>query len=215
MFDSLENLVRDAGNWAYVVIFLIAMIDAVFPVVPSETLVILGGVLASGRTLTLPLVILAGAVGAAAGDNLSYGIGHVFSNRIERWARKTEKRAARREWAGRQIDERGMLLIITARFIPAGRTIVTLTCGATRRPWPKFVVATVVAGAIWATYASLLGYFGGQVLKDNHTLAFVIAFATALSVSGLIELVRHRLKRRRDQQTGPTSTETGAELTAG
>jgi len=201
MFDSLENAVSDAGAWAYLIIFAIALLDAFIPVVPSETLVILGGVLASGDdpTLTLPLVILSAALGAMCGDNVSYSIGRLYADRIERWAAKKEKRRARREWAGNQIRERGMLLIITARFIPGGRTIVTLTCGATRRSWPKFFVATVVAAAIWATYASLLGYIGGEALADNHTLAFVIAFATALSVSALIEVVRHRLKRRRER----------------
>jgi membrane-associated protein len=201
MFESLENAVQDAGAWAYLIIFAIALLDAFFPVVPSETLVILGGVLASGDdpTLTLPLVILSGGLGALCGDNVSYSIGRFFAGRIERWAAKTEKRRARREWAGRQIRERGMLLIITARFIPGGRTIVTLTCGATHQKWPRFFFATVVAAAIWATYAAMLGYVGGEALKDNHTLAFVIAFATALSVSGIIELVRHKLKRRRER----------------
>lgn len=201
MFASLEDAVRDAGNWAYLIIFAIALLDAFIPVVPSETLVILGGVLASGDDpeLSLPFVILAGGLGALVGDNVSYSIGRFFSGRIERWAAKTEKRRARREWAGRQIEERGMLLIITARFIPGGRTIVTLTCGATHRAWPKFAAATVVAASIWATYAAMLGYIGGEALKDNHTLAFIIAFATALSVSGLIEYVRHRLRRRRER----------------
>ena len=203
MFDALERTVNDAGYWAYLIIFAIALIDGFFPVVPSETLVILGGVLASGDdpSLSLPVVIASGALGAVAGDNTSYGIGRFASRRIDRWSTRTEKRALRRAWAQRQIDERGMLLIITARFIPGGRTIVTLTCGATRRTWAKFAIATLVAGGIWSTYASLLGFFGGEALEDNHTLAFVIAFVTALSVSGVIELVRHRLKRRRSHLT--------------
>ncbi len=200
MFDSLEDVVRDAGNWAYAVIFAIALLDGFFPIVPSETLVILGGVLASDGPLWLPVVILAAALGAIAGDNTSYAIGHLFTERFTRWCERSPKRAARRQWAIRQIQERGMLLIITARFIPGGRTIVTLTCGATGVAWPKFFVATIVAGSIWATYASLLGYFGGQALGDNHTLAFVLAFVTALSVSALIEVVRHQLKRRKERR---------------
>ena len=202
MFDSLEDVVREAGNWAYAVIWLVALMDAIIPVVPSETLVILGGVLASSGSLRLPFVIIFGAAGAIAGDNLSYSIGRYFSRGFAAWSDRNPKRAARRAWAIRQLEERGMLLIVTARFIPGGRTIVTLTCGATRQPWPKFFIATVVAGAIWATYASLLGFIGGEVLEDNHTLAFVIAFAVALSVSAAIELVRHQLKKRRARRAG-------------
>lgn len=203
MFDSLEEVVRDAGDWAYLVIFVIALVDAFFPIVPSETLVILGGVLASARALWLPAVLLAGGLGAVAGDNVSYALGRFGRRWFETWSTRTPKRAARRAWAIHQIEERGMLLIVTARFIPGGRTIVTLTCGATGQPWTRFGLATVVAGAIWATYATLLGYFGGEVLGDNETLAFVLAFVAALSVSVSIELVRHHLKRRRTRSLTP------------
>ena len=86
-----------------------------------------------------------------------------------------------------------------ARFIPGGRTVVTLTAGMTSMNRAKFVVATIVAGLLWATYAACLGYFGGKAFEDNHTLAFVVAFAAALAVSGLTELVRWLLRRRKER----------------
>ena len=48
----------------------------------------------------------------------------------------------------------------------------------------------------WATYAALLGYLGGRTFQDNHTLAFGVAFGTAVSVTVVIEAVRWSLKRR-------------------
>ena len=85
-----------------------------------------------------------------------------------------------------------------ARFIPGGRTVVTLTAGMTSMRRSKFVLATIVAGLLWATYAACLGYFGGRAFEDNHTMAFVVAFAAALAVSGLTELVRWLLHRRKE-----------------
>jgi membrane protein DedA with SNARE-associated domain len=54
---------------------------------------------------------------------------------------------------------------------------------------------------IWATYASLLGFVGGKAFKDDHTKAFLLAFAAAISMTVVIEILRHtRAKRtsRRD-----------------
>ncbi|MFZ9885796.1 MAG: DedA family protein, partial [Ilumatobacteraceae bacterium] len=85
----------------------------------------------------------------------------------------------------------------TARFIPGGRTLLTLSCGVTQQPRKWFVGWTVVAASIWATYASLLGFIGGKSFADNHTKAFLIAFTSAFSVTIVIEVVRAVLKRRK------------------
>jgi membrane protein DedA with SNARE-associated domain len=95
-----------------------------------------------------------------------------------------------------QIHERGGLLLVTARFIPGGRTILTLACGITGQPRRWFVRWASIAAAIWATYAAMLGYLGGRTFQDNHTLAFGVAFGTAVSVTVVIEAVRWALKRR-------------------
>jgi len=55
-----------------------------------------------------------------------------------------------------------------------------------------------VAAIIWATYAAGLGYIFGQQFEDNHTLAFVFAFAAALSVTLAVEVVRHFRNKRRE-----------------
>jgi membrane protein DedA with SNARE-associated domain len=89
------------------------------------------------------------------------------------------------------------LLLITARFIPGGRTLLTLSCGVTQQPRKWFIGWAVVAASIWATYASLLGFIGGKSFADNHTKAFLIAFTSAFSVTIVIELVRAVLKRRK------------------
>ena len=50
MFDQLVDLVSGAW-WSYLVIFAVAYLDAIIPLVPSETLVITAGVLASANQL--------------------------------------------------------------------------------------------------------------------------------------------------------------------
>ena len=49
--------------------------------------------------------------------------------------------------------------------------------------------------------AALLGFIGGKSFEENHTLAFIIAFVTAFSITALIELIRWALKHARYRQT--------------
>ena len=89
-----------------------------------------------------------------------------------------------------RIRTRGGPLLITARFIPGGRTALTVTSGITRQDKRWFMGWVAVAVTIWATYAAVLGYIGGKTFGDNHTLAFLVAFGAALIMTGIIEVVR-------------------------
>ncbi len=123
--------------WFYLLIFAVAMIDGFFPVVPGETTVIVGGVTAGAGDLTLLLVIACAALGAMVGDSISYGIGRFGTVRFPGFF---ENRRSAIDVTSRQIRQRGGLLLITARFIPGGRTLLTLACGATRQPYVDWFV---------------------------------------------------------------------------
>lgn len=186
--DELDEL--SANWWFLLIIFALAFLDSVFPIVPGETTVIIGGVAAGTGNQVLALVILAGASGAFLGDNLAYVIGARFEGRIRGWAARKPNRLARLDGAGRQIRKRGGMLLITARFIPGGRTILTISSGITRQPRLWFIAWVGIAGLIWATYAATLGYIFGQAFEDDQTLAFWLAFGTALGLTALVEIVR-------------------------
>jgi membrane-associated protein len=198
--DLTDALGDWASNWWFLgAVFAIAFFDSIIPIVPSETTVIIAGVAVSTgeAPYSLWMVIVCGAVGAFLGDNTAYGIGRGFATRFERRAERKPKFAARLVWASEQIRERGGLLLITARFIPGGRTVLTLSSGITRQPRLWFISWVAVACTIWASYAAGLAYVVGQPFKDNHTAAFLVAFGTALSINVVIEVVRHlRAKRR-------------------
>jgi len=211
IISDVTNWLDDvSGHWWFLlVIFAIAFLDSVIPIVPSETAVIIGGVAAGQGEQSLPLVILAGALGAFCGDNTAYLIGRRFSPWIQRRAERREKTARRLDWAGGQIKERGGLLLITARFIPGGRTALTVSSGLTRQPYWWFARWDALAVLIWASYAACLGAIFGNRFKDNHTVAFLLAFGAALSITIIIEAVRH--VRGRDKEPEPAE-ETPARL---
>ena len=176
---------------SYLVAFALPALDAVLPVLPSETVVIALGVATAGRDDPRIAVLVAlAACGAFAGDNLCYFLGLKFGPFARRRLFSGPRGQRSLTWAERALQRFGARIIVVCRFIPGGRTAVTFTCGVVRYPWPRFAVATICAGIIWACYAFFLGRLGGKAFEDRPWLGFVLAFGVALAVSAIVELLR-------------------------
>jgi membrane-associated protein len=193
VFQSIVDAVS-GSPWTYGVIFGVAMLDAFFPVVPSETTVIAAGVLAANGDLRIELVVTAAALGAFVGDNVTYWIGRTLGERIaERLF--AGKRRRHLDRAHDMIERRGGYLIVIGRFIPGGRTAVSFTAGSLEWEWLRFVRWDILAGVIWGCYAGFLGYFGGKTFQDSPLKGFLVAFAVALLITFGVEVVRWFRKR--------------------
>jgi membrane-associated protein len=186
---------------SYLVAFGLPCFDAVVPILPSETVIIAFGVASAGSSdPRIFLILLCAAAGAWAGDNLSYLIGWRFGPWATRRFFSGEKGAARRDWAERSLHRFGIGLIIVCRFIPGGRTAVTLSCGLIRYSWRRFAVATAVAGVIWASYAFFAGRLGGKAFQNMPVVGFAVAFGGVLVISGLVELIRRIIAWRKGKR---------------
>ena len=181
---------------SYVIAVVIPALDAIFPVLPSETAVIALGVVTAGSAdPRIALLIACAAAGAFLGDNLSYLIGRRFGPWAERRFFAGGKGAHGRAWAERSLQRFGMQVIIVCRFIPGGRTAVTLTCGLIAYQRRRFVTATALAAAIWALYAFFIGRLGGKAFEDKPWAGFLAAFGGTLVISAVIEASR-RIRSR-------------------
>lgn len=180
--------------WIYVAVFTIAFLDGFFPVVPGETSVIASGTAAAAfASPDITLIILVAAIGAFAGDHVSYCIGRFGISRI---AKPGTKRQAAFEWARNALNERGGLVLVIARYIPGGRTAVTITCGAVHYPLRRFMFFDGIAALSWGIYSAMIGYFAGMIFEERPLLALLLGFGVAMSIAGIVELVRFILKRR-------------------
>ena len=197
MFESIVDAVS-GSNWSYLIVFAIAMLDAFFPIVPSEATAIAAGVVAGTGGLSVELCIVAAAIGAIVGDNISFAIGHFLGARVERRFFSGEKAQKRLHWAQRTLEQRGGYLIVIARFIPGGRTATTFTAGFVETfPWRRFLMFDALAGVIWGSYTVLLGYFGGRSFEEEPWKGLLLAFGIAVAVTVVVEVARHLRARRR------------------
>lgn len=195
-----------ASYWVFLILFAFSAIDAFFPVVPSESLVITAGVYAAAvGDPNIVLAALSAAAGAFTGDNISRLIGRFFGTRYFAKPGRKGRRRASYLWAKRVIDQRGGLILVVARYIPAGRTAVTLTCGAVRYRLAHFLFFAAIAALTWATYSVVLGYAGGKVFEEDPILGVVVGISMAIGITAIVELIRflyHRRLRRLAQRAG-------------
>ena len=181
---------------------------------------IVAGTLAGAGDLNVCLVILAAWAGAVIGDNISYGIGKFAGERTVKRLFSHPKALKGFDWAEKQLEERGSYIIIIARFIPFGRTAVTFTAGYTKGlPWHRFFRYDLVAGGLWATYATMLGYIGGKQFEEQPwkgvLLGLAIAFSVAFTSSGSGTAGRsERHPRRESARHGPRAAFSDASLTS-
>ena len=166
-------------------------LDAIIPVLPSESAVVaLGVATARHADPRVVVLVLLAALGAFAGDNLGYLLGRRLGPRLDRRLFGGAKGRRRREWAEQTLQRYGAGLIIVCRFIPGGRTAVTVTCGVIGFRRRTFVWATACAAVIWASYAFLIGRLGGRIFEDRPLIGLLLALGLALLISALIEVAR-------------------------
>ncbi|HTQ90242.1 MAG TPA: DedA family protein [Streptosporangiaceae bacterium] len=198
--NALASLQVDA-LLSYAIAIVLPALDAILPVLPSETAIITLGVATAGSAdPRIGLLVACSAAGAFMGDNLCYLLGRRFGPRIERRFFRGEKGARRLAWAEHSLERYGMPLIVACRFIPGGRTAVTLCCGIVRYQQRRFVIATAIAGVIWASYSFFIGRLGGKAFEDKPWAGLLLALGIAIGISALIELARRirsgRARRR-------------------
>ena len=197
--------------WIYLALWGFAALDGFFPAIPSETLVVTAGVFAASTgEPNLYAVIVVAALGAFIGDHLSYALGRGAGGRLLDRVKPGTKRHTAVQWARRSLEERGGLVLVVARYVPGGRTAVTLTMGSVRFPLRSFTPFAALAAVSWGAYCTLVGFIGGKAFEDNPLKGVALGIGLALLVTLVVELVRHRLRKRKPQaQVDPQPVEAG------
>ena len=183
-----------ASPLLYPALTALTTLDGVLPMIPSEGAVLAAGVFAPGGTPNLLLVVLATALGVFIGDHLAYGLSRsVLGPRLIRGSRRVGRAVAA---AGRQLDHRPGLLIVTSRFLPGGRVTMNAACGTARVPLRLFSPASALAALAWAAYTAGLGFLGGAAFVENPLFGLGVGVALSVALGGVIEMVRRRAAGR-------------------
>lgn len=202
--DAVVDLVLTTveAPYFYFMVFAVIVADAVFIVVPSETIVVALGALSltAGQPTLVPLIVVS-ALGAFVGDTLTYWAARRLNVTKFAWARRP-RAAAGFSWAASALSYRAVSVILTARFVPFGRLAVNLTAGSTRFPYRRFAVLTSFSAVAWSLYNVLMGAALGQLFGGNVILAVGASILLAVCVGMVVDGAVRRLTPARPGSTG-------------
>ncbi|MEV8312679.1 VTT domain-containing protein [Streptomyces sp. NPDC059900] len=199
MLESLGALT--SSPWIYAAVALSVLLDIVVPVLPSGVLVITAATAAAAAgtagSAAVPhevpdilVLLLCAATASVLGDLAVYRLALRGGERLDRAIARSRRLTTAQERLGTALARGGGILVVIARFAPAGRSIVSLAAGAAHRKVREFLPWSALAGVAWAGYSVALGYFGGQWLGASWLATGVSLLALFAAGAGAAFLVR-------------------------
>jgi membrane-associated protein len=187
-----ETWLKNAVLPAILVIVFIET-GLLFPLLPGDSLLFTGGLLAASAHPPVSIWLLAPAVAitAVAGDQSAYWIGRAIGPALFH-------RADGRFFKQRYVTEThefferyGPKTIILGRFVPVVRTFMPVLAGVSKMGYRKFLTFDIVGGALWGGGVTVLGYFLGNVaIVRNHVEAIFILIVLVSILPGIISVVK-------------------------
>lgn len=209
-------LQQASGPAVYAVVgALVFCEDALFFgfVLPGETAVVLGGVVASQGHVSVYWMCVVAVGAAIAGDSVGYEVGARLGPRIldARFLRGHHERIGR---AQDLIRRRGPAAVFLGRFVAFFRAMMPALAGISHMPYRVFLLFNAAGGLVWGVGFTLLGYFAGAAYKKVERTAGT-AVAVAVAVLVVAALVVWHVRRRRGEQAaergGEQADEEGSE----
>ncbi|MGW0416861.1 DedA family protein [Streptomyces collinus] len=179
----------------YPSLFLLVLIGALVPVVPTGALVSSAAVVAFHRTtpFSLALLFLTASLAAFLGDAALYWLGRrgLRSKNGSRWLEAIRSRAPEERLAQAQgkLTEHGVAVLVLSRLVPAGRIPVMLACLLAEWPLRRFSRGNLPACLAWALTYQVIGILGGSLFPEPWE-GVVAAIALTLGISAVPTLVR-------------------------
>lgn len=152
-------------------------------VVPGETTVIIGGVIAHAGGLPLAAVIAAASVGAVVGDQVGFLVGRRHGDRLLQRLPSRIRRSGQIERAVGLIGSHGAFAVAIGRWAAALRALVPGLAGLAGMSQTRFTIANASSGVAWGTTMAVLGYLAGATY---HTVERRIGVAGDVLVAVIV-----------------------------
>ncbi|HEY6423483.1 MAG TPA: VTT domain-containing protein [Pseudonocardiaceae bacterium] len=156
------------------------------PFVPTEPAILAAGSYAGSTTLSIFIVIAAGALGGFVSDLLKYAIGYYTGPAVLRRLGRRSRGRRTVDWVQSRLLRAGPAVLVPAQFVPLGAPTACLLCGALRLRLLPVIAATAVATTTWSACFALIGFLGGATTGDP-ILGLVPALAAALGIGALVK----------------------------
>ncbi|MFI6938425.1 DedA family protein [Streptomyces sp. NPDC050418] len=174
----------------YPSLFLLVVLGALVPVVPTGAVVSSAAALAFHHSAPQSQLYVFGVAALAAfiGDSVLYWLGArgMRSRNGSRWLNAIRDRAPqeRLELAQSKLHEHNVSVLVLSRLVPAGRIPVMLACLIARWPLRRFARGNLPACLAWAVTYQLIGILGGSLFPEAwQGVAAAIGLTVLISVT--------------------------------
>jgi membrane protein DedA with SNARE-associated domain len=215
------------GDYGLYAVFLLMLVDAVFPAA-SEPVMVYAGAVASGafagQAVTLggydfepgfpayAAMASAGTVGYLIGSIGGWALGD-YGGRpwLERHGRWLHLDAAKLDRAEAWFGRHGEWAVLLGRITPVVRSFISIPAGVFRAPLPAYVALTALGSAAWCFGLAGAGWAAGSSWESFHDSFRFVDYVVAALVVGGIGLVAWKLRRSRRAGRDATRGYTGPE----
>jgi len=176
--QNMTAVVQEYGFWTYFILFFIIFFETglvIFPFLPGDSLLFVGGAAAAGGMLDLKLLLIVIILGAVIGDTVNYWIGnylglHVF---LERFPTLVKKEYIDRTYGF--YEKFGGATIFVARFVPLVRTFAPFLAGVGSMHYQRFLFYNALGGICWSVGFVMAGYYFGTlaVVQENMSVLII------------------------------------------
>lgn len=174
----MENFVIGIMNkFGYLGIFLLILLENLFPPIPSEVILTFGGFMTISTSMNVFGVILVSTIGSLLGAIILYYLGKILNkeriNRIikSKYGKLLRIKSKDIEMADKWFDTKGRKTVFFCRFIPVVRSLISIPAGMSEMPLPQFTIYTFFGSLIWNTVLILIGAFAGD--KKDYILSLL------------------------------------------
>lgn len=196
-----EWIIRLIEQGGYLGIFVLMVVENVFPPIPSEVIMGVGGIAVARGSMEFWPLLLVGSLGSTLGNYVWFMIGDRLGYRrleplVHRWGRWLTMTWHDVERATAFFQRHGQWVVFFLRFSPFLRTLISLPAGLTHMPRGRFLVFTFAGALVWN--ALLIG--GGHLLAGYmEAMDGVIGPATAAMVVLAVAVWLWRVARWKDE----------------
>ncbi len=151
------------GTWGVLAaVLLLPALEAALPLIgvllPGQTAVMMGGVMAHHGRVPLGWIVVTALLGAILGNGLGYAVGRRWNTRL---LDRVPRRMLRPHLTARAlsaIQRHGGRAVFVGRFTAGLRTLVPTLCGISGMSVRSYLAWSFVSSAVWAPTFVLVGY---------------------------------------------------------
>lgn len=212
--DLTDRITEVVGNHGLYAVFVLMMVDAVFPAA-SELVMLYAGAVASGAfagqsvslfghdfSSGLPAylaIATAGTLGYLVGSIAGWGAGDYLGRPwLERHGRWLHLSPANLDRAERWFDRWEEWAVFLGRITPVMRSFISIPAGVFRARFGPYVWLTLLGSAIWCFGFAALGWAAGASWEQvDHAFRYVEYVVVVCVLAAVGALLWYRLRRRR------------------